>query len=220
MILYIFGSGGFGKDVLEIAKQINKVDNKWNDIVFFVDDGYKTQETVNDIKVLEFKQFLIKYYTEKADVIIAVGEPSLRKLKWNLLTEHKVSLTKIVHPSVYIPESTIIEEGVIIGKNAMIASNSLIRFNSVIQPMASLGHDCIINCHSVISTFCSIGGGCEVGEASFFGLNSSLRENKSVGVNSIVSMGAIVQNNISENMIVMGNPARVIAKNDKNTVFK
>lgn len=37
MVLGIYGSGGLGREVLELAKQINAISNRWSKIIF-IDD--------------------------------------------------------------------------------------------------------------------------------------------------------------------------------------
>ena len=47
----IFGVGGFGREVLTLIEDINRMDHQWN-IVGFFDDGHEKGEIVNGLPVL------------------------------------------------------------------------------------------------------------------------------------------------------------------------
>lgn len=54
-----------------------------------------------------------------------------------------------------------------------------------------------------------------VGENSFIGARSMLLPGTHIGKNCIVGAGSVVKGNIPDNSIVVGNPAKVIAKTDE-----
>jgi acetyltransferase-like isoleucine patch superfamily enzyme len=59
------------------------------------------------------------------------------------------------------------------------------------------------------STLC----GCvEVGDFAFVGAGAIIMPNVSIGKNSIVGAGAVVTKDVPENVLVYGNPARIIRK--------
>ena len=47
-----------------------------------------------------------------------------------------------------------------------------------------------------------------------------IKEGISIGSNTIIGMGSVVYNDIPDNMIAIGNPARPIKKNLSKRVFK
>jgi acetyltransferase-like isoleucine patch superfamily enzyme len=49
---------------------------------------------------------------------------------------------------------------------------------------------------------------------------SAIRENLNIGDHSIIGMGSMVFRDIPEKVIAIGNPARVMRKNENNKVFK
>ena len=75
MVLGIYGSGGTGRNVKEIAEVIGT----WNEIVF-IDDTVKSG-IYKGVCRMPFQCFVQKYSKEAAEVIIALGEP-----------EHKINL--------------------------------------------------------------------------------------------------------------------------------
>lgn len=212
MKLAIYGAGGFGREVLEMAKQINHVYSRWSEI-FFIDDIILA-ECVNGAPVVRFTPML-----QDIEVIIAMGEPASKK-KIAEKISGKYSLATLIHPDVYIPESTVISKGCIISTGVFISCNVFIDENTLIQPKACIGHDVVIGKHSVISSLVTVGGSTKVGEQSFVGMNSTLKEKITIGDHTIISMGSVVLNDIRDSVIAMGNPARVMLDNVQERVFK
>jgi maltose O-acetyltransferase len=70
------------------------------------------------------------------------------------------------------------------------------------------------NGHEVISKNRTVGRDTPkeivIGENVWIGLNSIILKGTTIGNNSIIAAGSVVKGNIPENVIVQGNPARVI----------
>jgi acetyltransferase-like isoleucine patch superfamily enzyme len=47
-----------------------------------------------------------------------------------------------------------------------------------------------------------------------------VKEGVKIGSNSIIGMGSVVYNDVPDNVIALGNPARVVRKNTHQKVFK
>ena len=65
-----------------------------------------------------------------------------------------------------------------------------------------------------ISTSAVMGGNSSLGYNSFIGLGASVKQGISVGNGSVVGMGAVVIKNVSDRVMVVGNPARAIKMGD------
>lgn len=218
MLLAIYGAGGLGREVLELAGTINSVQKCWDGYVF-VDDADIT-EVIHGCRVLKLNE-LNKYASvDNCEVVIAVGEPHVRALLWNKIKNMGLRPATLIHPNVHIPESTNIAEGVVICVNAFISCDVRIHENAYIQPMAAVGHDSVIGAHAVVSTFASIAGNCCIGNEAYIAMSVPVREGLSVGQNSIVGMGAVVLRDIPDNVIALGNPARAMKENTDSRVFK
>lgn len=215
MTLCIYGAGGLGREVLELAYQINQ----WKEIIF-IDDNIEAEPIRQNIEVLTFEEIKSRYSVEDIVLIIAVGEPYIRELLYNKVTQAGYRLAKLVHPSVHISKTTILEDGVIIGANTIVSCDVHIGFNTFVQNSASIGHDTIIGNHSVISAFDSLAGKCVVGDRTYIGMSVPVKEKIRIGSDTIVGMGSVVMRDIIDNVIAMGNPARPMKNKDDSRVFK
>lgn len=218
MILGIYGAGGLGREVFELARIINDKKNKWSEILFI--DDKKEIDNPRGLRHFTSKNISASIKNTEIEVVIAVGEPSLRKNIYKSLINNKMNLATLIHPDNYIPKSTSIGEGTIICNFSSITCDINIGKNVYIHPNTCIGHDSAVGDHSVISSYVDIAGNCSIGECSFLAINVCMRQNISIGYNTIVGMASVVHRNIPDNIIAMGNPARALKKNIDNKVFK
>ena len=153
MTLGIYGAGGLGREVFELANIINNRNNLWNEIVF-IDDSENTSNPRNAL-ILKFEEIKNKYGIDNFEVCIAVGEPAIRKILMEKLSSFNIKLKSLIHPDVYIPKSTKIGKGSIINKYVSITCD-IIGDNVYIHPMACIGHDSIIGKNAIISSFVDV----------------------------------------------------------------
>ncbi|QIZ53179.1 sugar O-acyltransferase [Dickeya zeae] len=217
MKLGIYGSGGLGKEVLLLAKYINSIHSRWSD-VFFIDD-LSFDRTHKGHQVVSCESLLNNQEIGDVEVVIAVGEPSLRARLADKIESHGISLATLIHPAVIVPECTKISHGCVINMGVYISCDIKIGKNVFFQPNSSIGHDSHIGDHSIISTYVSLAGGCQIGEQVFLGMGAIVKEKTSIGDMSIVGMSSAVFGDIPAEVIVLGNPARVLRKNDSKKVF-
>lgn len=217
MVLGIYGAGGLGREVYELANVINSHNNCW-DKIFFIDDGELITNPRNAL-VIKFENLKDKFNSENVEVCIAIGEPFIRKVLFDKLSNNNISISTLIHPQVDIPKSTIIGKGTIINKFTSISCDSVIGENVYIHPMACIGHDSIIGNHAIISSFVDVAGDCNVGDCAFLAINVIMKQGTSIGGNSIVGLASVVHRDIKEGVIALGNPARPMKNNENLRVF-
>lgn len=218
MILAIYGAHGLAREVYIIARKINHIYQRWSEYCF-IDDINEIEE-VNKVKVYKFSELMKEREKNDIEVVVAVGEPSVRELMYRKVKDEGIRLTTLIHPGVYIDETTTIGEGVVIAEGVTITANVEIGANTYIQPHAVIGHDIKIGQHTVIGSNCQIGGGDYIGDRVFMGFLSGTTDHISIGNDSIISAGAIVFKELPEGVIAVGNPARIMKKNTEKQVFK
>jgi sugar O-acyltransferase (sialic acid O-acetyltransferase NeuD family) len=220
MNLYIYGAGGLGREVL----QLSKMTHNWKSISF-VDDYFDTSQKIYSHEVITFEMLdrKIRPNKNKDDFyfVIAVGEPNLRKFLYDkMIAINSLKPISLIHPAAVVSSNATIGEGVIINFGAFVSDSTVINNNVYLQPYSVVGHDSEIGIHSVISTFSSIGGYCSIGTGVFIGMNSAIIQNICVGDFCIVGMGSVVHKSIDKEMVVAGNPARELRRNESRVVFR
>jgi len=203
-MLGIYGAGGLGREIYDLAVRINEHNKKWDNIVF-IDDNKKIE--VKTIPIYEFEEFLC--INEQKQIIIAVGDPKNRYFIYEKIIKNNLKLAILKDPNAIVSNSAHIESGVIISEFCTIHSNVVIKTNSLIQPFCCIGHDIEIGRHTVISTTSNIGGGSTIKDRVLLGMNCSVLQNIVIESDSLVAMGSVVFRDVPEGATVLGNPARV-----------
>lgn len=216
MILGVYGASGLGREVLELARIINRTNLFWDDFIF-IDDA-DISESVNGYDVYKYEQAKEKYGSN-LEVVIGIGEPVIREKIFNKVRGDDISIPSLVHPDIHVPETTSIGEGVVIQYGCFISCNVTIEDNVFIQPQCNIGHDDVLKEGCMLAGFSNIGGIVSIGRYAYVGLSSAIKQTVSIGDYAIVGMGAIVHKDVPDEMIAMGNPARVMARNENKKVF-
>jgi|ETNmetMinimDraft_21_1059911.scaffolds.fasta_scaffold01840_7 sugar O-acyltransferase (sialic acid O-acetyltransferase NeuD family) len=217
--LGIYGGGGFGKEVCDIALRMNDKHQVWDEIFFVVDEQYLGTKPYYG-RIVSIEDVLSEFDKEGLEIIIAVGEPVVRKKLFEKVKSMGIKFATLVDPSCIISDTAELGEGVIVAPLSIVASSVVLERNVAINTMTTIGHDIKIGAHTVISTHVTIGGSSTIGEETFIGLGAQTKQELSIGKNVIVGMGSVVFNDIPEKIIAMGNPARPSRRNDGNLVFK
>lgn len=122
------------------------------------------------------------------------------------------SLATFIHPTAYVAPNVDLAPGVVIMPNVNISPDVKIGRCSLIMAGATIGHNSKIGdyCHlaaqSCISSFVKISAGVHIG------LNATVREGIHIREFSALGMGSVLVEDIPENEIWAGNPAKFLRK--------
>ena len=217
MVLGIYGSGGLGREVLDLASGINANAAKWEKIVFINDS--KEESPINGAEIFTLFEFIANFPVANAKIIIALGEPKYRQALRDKVVASGYKLQTLIHPTAFVGSKTLIGEGTIIQFGCFVSCNVKVGDNVLLQPYSCVGHDSTIDRDSVVSTFVALSGSCKVGERAYIGAGVPVKEKITIGADSIVGMGSVVLRDIPEKVIALGNPARAMKNNESGRVF-
>ena len=213
--LIIVGAGGFGRELLQWAKEINALNPLWN-IRGFLDDIKVIPENGCSHSIIG----TIKDWSPQPNQIFAcaVGDPRSKEKVVTLLKSRGAVFENIIHPTAIIGENNLIGEGLIMYPNARITVNCTIgSFVSILS--AAIGHDVHIGDFSTISSFSTITGDVHLGRRVFVGSNATIIPHLRIGDDVYMGAGSVVVNNLKEGARVMGNPARSFVPVTQNDNF-
>lgn len=218
MKLCIYCAGGLGKEIFDIALRINLKESRWDQILF-IDDDSSLGNSIYLGQLYTMDNLLKEFNSNDCEIIIATGEPSLRKKLYTKVKGLNLKFTTLIDPSCIISNTSDIGEGVIVATNSFISSDVKLSDNVLINASTIIGHDIKIGENTAVSSFVSIGGATEIGQESYIGMGAIVKEQVEIGSNVIIGMGSVVHINIPDQVIAMGNPARIIRRNEDNKVF-
>lgn len=215
--LLIYCAGGFGKEVLDIARRLNRAHSLWDRIAFLDDTRQEPNYCGADVFRLEHARE--RFGTENMSAVIASGEPFVRKALLEKLEGANVRMATLIDTSAVISDSAVIGDGSIISPFCFVSSMASIGRNVAMVVGSSIGHDSVIGDNCVVSGQVNIGGGCAVGSESYVGMGTQIKQNTRVGQAAIVGMGSVVFADIPDEVIAMGNPCRPLRPNVSKRIF-
>ena len=133
-----------------------------------------------------------------------------------------------------IEPGAIIRDQVEIGKNAVIMMGAVINIGAVIGDGTMIDMGAILGGRATVGKHCHIGAGTVLAgvvepasatpviieDEVLIGANAVVIEGVHVGKNAVVAAGAVVIEDVPENAVVAGCPARVIKMKDEKTSSK
>lgn len=218
--LFIYGAGGLGRGVIELAEIINSKDNIW-DIKGFIDDSKVIKgKKINGYNVYSFEDIKNRFNSDDVEISVAIGDPYIKKNIIKNIEKLNCKVASLIHPNCYISKWNQIGKGVIIRDGCSISTNVIMHDYVIINMNCSIGHDVVINDYVTISPGSNISGNVNIGEMTYIGSGVNIRDELTIGDGAIVGIGSTVVKNIPSDVVVVGNPARVLKENIEKKVFK
>ena len=112
--------------------------------------------------------------------------------------------------------NVVIEDRVEIGNNTCVdravMGSTRLRENVKVDNLVHLSHGCDIGRNTLIIANAMIAGSVKIGENSWIAPSVSILNQKTVGSNVMVGLGAVVRKDVPDGDVVVGNPAKSIKK--------
>jgi sugar O-acyltransferase (sialic acid O-acetyltransferase NeuD family) len=217
MNLLIYCAGGFGMEVMDIARRIDATRKRWDEIAF-VDDGYAGAAAYG-ASVYRFEAALQRFGAAAMEVAIANGEPFVRAVLREKVQTAGVGLATLVDPNAIVSSSAVLGAGTIIFPGCFVSTEARLAGNGAVIAGALVGHHAVVGEECMIAGQVNIGGACSIGNRSYVGMGAQIREGTRVGSGSIVGMGSIVFSDIPDEVVALGNPCRPMRPNTSRRVF-
>ena len=199
--MYLFGASGHAKVIIDSLKASGKK------ISGLFDDNPEVKELLGYNVFSPFDP--IRMGDE--ELIISVGVNHIRKkIVENLPGD--ICYGNAIHPSAIISNHASLGEGTVVMQGAVIQSCVSIGKHCIINTTASVDHDCLLEDYVHISPNATLCGAVSVGEGSQVGAGAVVIPGIKIGKWSLVAAGAVVMKNVPDNVLVLGNPARVVKR--------
>lgn len=128
----------------------------------------------------------------------------------------------IIREQVQIGDRAVIMMGAIINIGAVVGEGSMIDMGAVLGGRATVGRNCHIGAGAVLAGVIEPASAkpVTIGDGTLVGANAVVIEGVQVGKNCVVAAGAVVIDDVPDNMVVAGCPARIIKERDDKTNSK
>ncbi|MEA2893856.1 MAG: hypothetical protein QOI05_4649 [Bradyrhizobium sp.] len=191
---YIFGAGGQARVVASFLDA---------EVVFVADDP-------QDSSVMSTEDYFAR--RPAGDAYVGIGANRVRQRFLERLASAGVSTPPCIAPTAWVARDARIEDGAVICAGAVIGSRASIGRGAIVNTLSSVDHDCTLGNYTQVTVGVTIAGTVTIGENCFFGMKSGVIPNKSIGDNVQVRAGALVVSDVEANVLMGGNPARIIRR--------
>ena len=205
--MIIVGAGGFGRELLQWIKDINKIEHKWT-IKGFIDDDLNALEGKEcDYSVIGKISEWIP--SENEEFALAIASPRTKEIVVNKLKERGAVFADIIHPRAEVCEFSEHGEGIVMYPCASLNPNS--KVGSFVTILSSgIPHDAVVEDYATISSFCGLTRGVHIGKRAYLADHVCVLPEKSIGDDAYVGMGSVVIRSVGAGKKVFGNPAKAI----------
>jgi sugar O-acyltransferase (sialic acid O-acetyltransferase NeuD family) len=116
----------------------------------------------------------------------------------------------VVHPAAHVSSKTRLGEGTVVAPGAVIGSHSTLGRHVLVNKGAIVGHHTELGDFASVHTGARIAGSCRVGTRTFVGMGAVVIDHRTVGSRTVVGAGAVVTQDLPDEVLVVGVPARVV----------
>ena len=209
--LIIIGAGGFGREVLAIALDIQeqKKDTPWRVKGFITDipGDFHEKDTLGYTILGDIKNHIVSSDNVYA---FAIANISFKMKTTRDFLSQGAEFVTLIHPTAVIGRTVEIGIGSIISPRVTVTANVSVGSFVRIGGGTSVGHDVNIGDYSTISGTCGINGYAKIGKGAFLASHVVICPHAEVGNFASVGAGSVVLRKVKDDTHVFGVPAKKI----------
>lgn len=208
--IFIVGAGGFGREVLWLAKRINSIQETW-DIQGFIENSREAVGTLLDGYPVVGDDNYLGGLNEEVYVAVSIGSAKIKKTVTEKLKKYKnVHFATLIDPSVIMSDRVEIGEGSIICAGTILTVDITIGKYVIINLDSTVGHDAFLGDYVTVYPSVNISGNVKIGNKSEVGTGTQIIQGKTIGEQSIIGAGSVVIRDIPDKCTAVGSPAKPI----------
>jgi len=187
---------------------IECLDDDWEFIGFIDDHLFKLKKSYDGHPI--YSRSVLDKYLE-SNILAVYGGPKTyinRKRVIDSLNIPEERFATIIHPKSLISNNVTVGKNTLIMGGVVVTSNAKIGNHVVILPNSVIHHDTVINDYSLVGSGVVISGNVTINNNCYIGSGSRIKNHLSIGSNTLVGIGSNVTKNFSDNLTIIGNPAK------------
>lgn len=203
-VLIVLGAKGHGKMVLEAARTMRA----WREIEICDDDIALAGSVVLGLQVRRGREWLGAREAGGIEVVLGVGDNSVREALAGWLDAQGIRLVSVVHAGALVSPSAVIDAGAFIAPGTVIGAEARIGRGAIVNTAASVDHDCEIGAFAHVGPGAHLCGGVSVGARSLLGVGSAVAPLVRIGSDCRLGAGAALVRPLGDGRTAVGVPAR------------
>lgn len=205
--LLLIGAGGHASTLLDIISQEKIIG--YTELKPQKHHGFETLIFLGD------DRRVLNYRPSEIEVVNGLGmlQPfSKRREIYEGLKQRHYNFRSVLHSNSVLSRNIFLGEGVQIMAGAILQTGVCIGDNTIINTGSTIDHQSVVGANVHVAPGVTICGGVRIGSNTFLGAGSTVIENITIGENVLIGAGSIVINDLPDNTIAYGNPAKIIRK--------
>jgi sugar O-acyltransferase (sialic acid O-acetyltransferase NeuD family) len=210
--IVVYGAGGLGREVAELFGR----ERAYLDVcAFAIDSPDNVDQRIHGLDVLSLANARARF--PEAQVVVAVGDPQLRRMLVDRAASVGFDFATLVHPRAIVSHWCTLGEGTIVSPGCTLSSDVLVGRHVQMNVYVTVGHNSIIGEFASIESGAHISGWVSVGAGSYIGAGAVILQGSdqaplAIGDGAIIGAGACVTKPVGPGLTVVGVPARPIAR--------
>jgi len=206
--LVIIGAGGFGREVADTVRCINRQKETYHLLGFIDDAEHLKNKTINELTVLGNREDLKRICSgRKVYAIIAIADAGLKRAIAEDL-DGVVLWENIIHPTAVVSDYCEMGAGNILQAFTIIAPNTVIGSHCMINTRSGMGHDARMEDYVSVMSLCDITGGVCLKEGAYLALSVGIIPGVTIGKEAYLCAGSVVFKDVEPGATMIGNPAK------------
>lgn len=188
--LLIIGAGGHGRCCADIAKAMNQFDK-----INFLDDT-ATDSIVNDLHVIGKVDELASHYGEYKNIVVAIGNNSVRRKLMKQCEDIGYNLVNLIHPFASVSSYATLGKGNVIFPYVTVEANTTIKDGCILCSGSVMNHDANLESHCLVYANTTIRPNTYIGKETRIGNNCCISTNVTIKDYSDIADGMIIRENL------------------------
>ena len=189
------------------------------EVLGFLNDIVPVGETIGTfkrkIKVIGITDAIHDYLQDKNTYVFVayegISNPYRSYNRWKSLKIPREKYANIMDKRSVIPRAYCsIGCGVMVAPFSQMSPGVTLSDNCMMLGNSFIGHDSVVEEFSHITTNSVVGANVHIGKGVTVGMNSTIRGRVTIGEFSLIGAGSVVLHDVPPNVIVAGNPAKIM----------
>lgn len=206
--LYIIGAGGFGREVLAVAKEIEIHQAEW------IVKGFLNSAAYMDaLDGLDTSGYVIceslegHIVTEDNVYVFAIADVKAKERMCEEMLQKGARFINLIHPTAIVSNTADVGIGLIMFPFSSISVNTNIGDFVTINSHSDISHDVNVGDYCTIGPRCSVLGHSTLKKSVALGGGVNVHPHVEIGEYATVGIGSVVISKVKSSTTVFGNPA-------------
>lgn len=205
MTLLIYGTGGMGREAAQCLRDLSTFCPSDDTLVGFIDNHALPGQIVHGLPVLPLTDAVRQH--PGAAVVVAVGNPSVRRDLADRVLAAALREITVVHPTAQVGDRIALGRGCYLAPGAVLTCDATLGRQVQVNVGTFVHHDCVVGDFVTLSPRVTLCGNVRVGEGAFLGAGATVKQGVRIGAAAVIGMGAVVIRDVPDGETWVGVPA-------------